>query len=469
MTAAERAGALGLLDLGRDADAARRGFAELGRRLAGGARYGVRVPAGCPLGPGELPAAVDTVLLADPASHTPGQVAAWAAAAGRPRVWAEVTEAAEARTAVAAGAHALVAKGHEGAGRVGAATTFVLLQQLLDDPVVRVPVHACGGIGPHTAAAAVAGGAAGVLLDVQLALTTEGEADLPEEVAAALRAMDGSETRLTDGHRVFARPDLPEPDGPVPTLLGARDLRTQLLPVGQDGASAARLAARYRTTGGVVQAVRAAVVGHLEAAVRARPLARPLPVAQGPMTRVSDQAAFAAAVATAGGVPYLALAVMEGRDVRRLLAQTAERLGDLPWGVGLLGFAPPELRREQLAAVTEARPRTRSSPVALRRRRPRWRPPGSGPTCTSPPPACWSATSPRGHGGSSSRGRSVADTSGPAPPSPCGRSRSNGSWPAPNRTPWTCCSRAGSTTNGPPRWRWRPRPRWPSAAHASAC
>ncbi|MGW6844785.1 SDR family NAD(P)-dependent oxidoreductase [Streptomyces sp. NPDC054958] len=356
VTAAERAGALGLLDLGRDADAARRGFAELGRRLASGARYGVRVPAGCPLGPDGLPAAVDTVLLADPASHTPGQVAAWSAAVGRPRVWAEVTDTAEAGAAVAAGAHALVAKGHEGGGRVGTATTFVLLQQLLDDPAVRVPVLACGGIGPHTAAAAVAGGAAGVLLDVQLALTTEGEAGLPEEVASALRAMDGSETRLAAGHRVFARPDLTPPEGPVHTLLGARDLRTQLLPVGQDGASAARLAARYRTTGGVLQAVRAAVAGHLEAAVRARPLARPLPVAQGPMTRVSDQAAFAAAVAGAGGVPYLALAVMEGPDVRRLLAETAERLGDLPWGVGLLGFAPPELRQEQLAAVTEARP-----------------------------------------------------------------------------------------------------------------
>ncbi|MFB6581758.1 SDR family NAD(P)-dependent oxidoreductase [Streptomyces sp. NPDC056402] len=355
VTAAERAGALGLLDLGRDADAARRGFAQLGRRL-GGARYGVRVPAGCPLGPGELPAAVDTVLLADPASHTPERVAAWAAGAGRPRVWAEVTDAAEARAAVAAGADALVAKGHEGGGRVGPATTFVLLQQLLGDPAVRVPVRACGGIGPHTAAAAVAGGAAGVLLDIQLALTTEGEAGLPEEVLAALRAMDGSETRTTDGHRVFARPDLTPPEGPVPTLLGARDLRTQLLPVGQDGASAARLAARHRTTGGVVQAVRAAVAGHLDAAVRARPLGRPHPVAQGPMTRVSDQAAFAAAVAAAGGVPYLALAVMEGPAVRRLLTETAERLGDLPWGVGLLGFAPPGLRREQLAAVTEARP-----------------------------------------------------------------------------------------------------------------
>ncbi|MEV6728317.1 SDR family NAD(P)-dependent oxidoreductase [Streptomyces sp. NPDC051364] len=353
--AAERAGALGLLDLGRDPAAARHGFAELARRLGGRRRYGVRVPAGCPLGPEDLPPEVDTVLVADPAEHTPEQMAAWAGG-GRRRAWAEVTGRAEALIAVAAGAVALVAKGHEAGGRVGGATTFVLLQQLLAGPGLGVPVLARGGIGPHTAAAAVAGGAAGVLVDVQLALTAEGEAALPAEVAAALRAMDGSETRLHDGHRVYARPDLTPPEGPADALLGARDLRTQLLPVGQDGASAARLAARYRTTGGVLQAVRAAVTGHLEAAVRTRPLLRPLPVAQGPMTRVSDQAAFAEAVAAGGGVPYLALAVMDGADVRKLLAETAERLGDRPWGVGLLGFAPPELRREQLAAVAEVRP-----------------------------------------------------------------------------------------------------------------
>uniref|UniRef100_UPI00068C2EEA type I polyketide synthase n=1 Tax=Streptomyces sp. NRRL F-2580 TaxID=1463841 RepID=UPI00068C2EEA len=352
VTAAERAGALGLLDLGRDANAARSGLAESGRRLGSSGRYGVRVPAGCPLGPEELPAEVDTVLLADPAWHTPERVAAWTAAAGRPRVWAEVTSLAEATAAVAAGVDSLVAKGHEAGGRVGAATTFVLLQQLLGAPAIRVPVRAFGGIGPHTAAAAVAGGAAGVLLDAQLALTVEGEAALPADVAAAVRAMDGSETRLADGHRVFTRPDLTPPEGPAHLLLGARALRTQLLPVGQDGASAARLAERHRTTGGVLLAVRAAIGGHLAAAARTRPPA----VAQGPMTRVSDQAAFAEAVAAAGGVPYLALAVMEGPDVRRLLAETAERLGERLWGVGLLGFAPPELRRVQLAAVTEARP-----------------------------------------------------------------------------------------------------------------
>ncbi|MFF3212904.1 SDR family NAD(P)-dependent oxidoreductase [Streptomyces sp. NPDC002886] len=361
VVAAERAGSLGLLDLGRDAGSARSAMAEVARRL-GAARYGVRVPAGCPIGPEELPAEVDTVLLADPAGHTPDAVADWAAAAGRPRVWAEITDPAEAGAAAAARVDALVAKGHEAGGRVGGTTTFVLLQQLLAEPALALPVRAYGGIGPHTAAAAVAGGAAGVLVDVQLALTPEGEAGLPAEVAAAVRAMDGSETKLLAGHRVYARPDLTPPSGPVSALLGARDLHAQLLPVGQDGASAARLAARHRTTGGILRGIRSAVAGHLAAAVRARPLGgghgpgRPLPVAQGPMTRVSDQAAFAEAVAAGGGVPYLALAVMEGPQVRRLLAETAERLGERPWGVGMLGFAPAELRAEQLAAVAEVRP-----------------------------------------------------------------------------------------------------------------
>ncbi|MFD5396079.1 SDR family NAD(P)-dependent oxidoreductase [Streptomyces sp. NPDC127097] len=407
--AAARAGALGLLDLGRDPGPARAALARLE-----GLSHGVRIPVGCPLTPADLPMAVDTVLLADPrawaaagpeAAHgpAPGRPADWADR-GRRRVWAEVTTPEEAAAACAAGVSALVARGHESGGRVGELTTCVLLQRLLADPAVTVPVLAAGGIGPHSAAAAVAGGAAGVLLDSQLALTTEGKERLPRAVAAAIRAMDGSETTLVAGHRVLSRPDLrppavdaeagaqdgeaqdgeadgggaeagttghdpahdPDPD-PAPdpariaARLGARNLRTQLLPIGQDGAFAARLAARHRTTGGIVQAVRAALTGHLDAAARLRPLAprpgaRHLPVAQGPMTRVSDEAAFAAAVAAEGGLPFLALAVMDGTRVRRLLAETAERLGERPWGVGLLGFAPPELRSEPLAAVAEFAP-----------------------------------------------------------------------------------------------------------------
>ncbi|MFE0190120.1 SDR family NAD(P)-dependent oxidoreductase [Streptomyces sp. NPDC058989] len=348
VAAAERAGALGLLDLGRHAGPAHTALAGLARRLR--RPHGVRVPVGCPLPPGELPAAVDTVLLADPeeftatARHRTEGRHDWSDG-GRRRIWAEVTSPQEAAAACAAGAEALVVRGHESGGRVGELTTCVLLQCVLADPGTTVPVLAAGGIGPHTAAAAVAGGAAGVLLDSQLALTTEGEQRLPRRLAAALRAMDGSESVLVDGHRVLTRPDLP----------------TDPLPVGQDGAFAARLAARHRTIGGILTAVRSAVTGHLAAAARTRPLAprpdaRHLPVAQGPMTRVSDEAAFAAAVAAEGGLPFLALAVMDGEQVRRLLAETAERLGERPWGVGLLGFAPPDLRRAQLAAVAEFAP-----------------------------------------------------------------------------------------------------------------
>lgn len=216
--AAARAGALGLLDLGRDAGAAREALARLE-----GVSYGVRIPVGCPLTPAELPDEVDTVLLAElrawaapvppaaPARGTvPGRPADWADG-GRRRVWAEVTSPEEAAAACAAGVTALVARGHESGGRVGELTTCVLLQRLLADASVTVPVLAAGGIGPHTAAAAVAGGAAGVLLDSQLALTTEGEERLPRAVAAAIRAMDGSETTLVAGHRVLTRPDLRPP------------------------------------------------------------------------------------------------------------------------------------------------------------------------------------------------------------------------------------------------------------------
>ncbi|MGH3751689.1 MAG: SDR family oxidoreductase [Pseudonocardiaceae bacterium] len=332
-----RAGAVGVLDLGRDAGRARAALADVCRWWPGG--FGVRIPAHCPLSPTDLPERVDLVV------HPPG---AQCAPTSWRRTLVEVTSMAQARTAVQAGASGLIAKGTEAGGRVGTVTTFVLLQQLLADPQIRVPVWAAGGIGLHTAAAAVAGGAAGVVLDAQLALVAE--ADLPAGVAAAIRVMDGTETMVIGGHRLYTRPDLPAVDpGTVAAQLGARDLGA--LPVGQDGALAAPLAQRYVTAGGVVAAVRAAVTDQLRTATAVRPL-----VVQGPMTRVSDQAGFAAAVAAAGGLPFLALALSSGEQARVLLEQTAALLGTRPWGVGILGFVPPELREAQLAAVHDVRP-----------------------------------------------------------------------------------------------------------------
>ncbi|KPM56774.1 beta-ketoacyl synthase [Frankia sp. R43] len=401
-------GALGVLDLGLDAGRGREALAATAAWSS--APFGVRVAQGCPLVvgdlAGDLAAVVDTVLL--------GVDAPWSvaeAARGGRRVLVEVLSVQDALRALADGADGLVARGNEAGGRVGDLTTFTLLQHLNAANATRrdgtvAPVWAAGGIGPATAAAAVAGGAAGVVLDSQLALVREVE--LPAEVAKAVRAMDGSETALIDGHRVYIRPDLPvaalvgwagssqdgssadEPAldfrdtggerasdgaltagrsaaaGSVASRLGGRDLRTQLLPIGQDGAFAAELADRHVSASAVVGAVRASIRSSLAAAARHRPLAsgsafaaaRGLrhPVAQGPMTRVSDRAQFAHSVASAGGLPFLALALMSGPEARALLTETADLLGDLPWGVGILGFAPPEVRAAQLDAVHAVRP-----------------------------------------------------------------------------------------------------------------
>ncbi len=398
--AIERAGGLGILGLGHDANANRVALAETARWSRRGSTFGVRVPAGCPLAAPELPAPVDTVVLGIGSSWSPAD----AVRTGR-RVLVEVTSLALARTATAGATrpHGLIAKGSESGGPVGSTTAFVLLQQLLADPAIDVPVWCAGGMGLHTAAGAVAGGAAGVVLDSQLALVKE--SDLPAEVQAAIRAMDGSETTVIGGHRVYTRPDLPvasvgsgeevgtvtqmaavegsEGTGEgandatlpalpsitaaeVPARLGGQDLRRQLLPIGQEGAFAASLAEQYPTAGAVIAAFRQSITDHLVAAHTTTPLAAgsalatarglTVPVAQGPMTRVSDRAAFALAVAEAGGLPFLALALMGGAEVRALLEETKALLRGRTWGVGILGFVPAELRETQLAVVHDIRP-----------------------------------------------------------------------------------------------------------------
>ena len=261
-----------------------------------------------------------------------------------------MTSPEQAREAAERGADGFIARGFEARGLVGGVSTFVLLQRLVAE--FDLPVWAMGGIGPHTAAASVAGGAAGVVIDAQLALVAE--AGLPGDVAAVIAAMDGSETIVTGGHRVYTRPDLPVID-PEPGNFGARSLREQLLPIGQDGAFAAPLAARFKTAGGVVRAIGSAITAQIELAARIRPLADAAPV-QGPMTRVSDRAEFAAAVAREGGLPFLALALMPGDENAPAAHRDRGPLGDLPWGVGILGFAPEDVRTAQLEAIKAARP-----------------------------------------------------------------------------------------------------------------
>lgn len=283
------------------------------------------------------------------------------------------------------GVDALIVKGNEGGGLVTEETTFVLLQWIL--PRVTLPVYARGGVGPRTAAACLAAGAFGVMLDWQLGLCEESE--LPEDVQKRLTRMDGSETTILGqdlplSYRVSTRPseayvDLKEraERGELsqgdPAALRAfkeeverRAAARELLLIGQDGAFARQLADRYRSVGGICRAIRREACRQVRVAERLNALGEgaPLasshgtryPIVQGPMTRVSDRAEFVRAVSHGGGLPFLALALMRAGDVAALLRETRDRLGDRPWGVGILGFVPKELRDEQLAEVRTYRP-----------------------------------------------------------------------------------------------------------------
>jgi acyl transferase domain-containing protein/NAD(P)H-dependent flavin oxidoreductase YrpB (nitropropane dioxygenase family)/NAD(P)-dependent dehydrogenase (short-subunit alcohol dehydrogenase family) len=344
-----RGGGIAVLDLG-DGEPGR--LAALRQAASWSARnIGVRLSADCLIRPAAVREAsgdrVDVVVLSAAAGGDMAEVTGWA------RVLVEVTSKAEARAAVAAGASGLIARGAESGGRVGELTTFVLLQQLVADEEVTLPVWAAGGIGPRTAAACVLGGAAGVVLDSQLALMPE--SDLPDDVLAILRWMDGSETTVSEGLRGVRAP-------------GAQPGRRagELLLVGQDGGQAVPFARRWAGTAAAVRGVRSAIVDALEdprasqLLVDGAPLAASLglrvPVAQGPMTRVSDEAAFAAAVADNGGLPFIALALADRERSAQMLGAARALLGGRPWGVGILGFAGEELRAAQVEVVRETRP-----------------------------------------------------------------------------------------------------------------
>ncbi len=376
--AACRSGARGFLDLEHDADssAVPRVLDRLARFAAGG--FGVK------LGPSSgrlLP-----LLLADGcrcrevilAGGEQPEWVEWIALLRRRqiRVLVEAVTLAEARRGAALDIDGIVLKGHESGGRIGTDTTFILLQRwraaCTMDLQSTLPVYAQGGIGLHTAAACAVAGAAGVVLDNQLLLARE--SPLTEEARTSLAAFDGSQTQCLAGtggetYRCFAsRSELAASRFPLCTV-------RQLPPpasdngfwlIGQDAAFAKTLAERYRTVGGIVQAVRQSVAQHLETAHRLQPLATgsPLaqrhgthyPIVQGPMTRVSDTTAFAECVAVNGALPFLALALLRREDTEKLLRQTSERLAGRPWGAGILGFAPPEIRREQTEAIRTIRP-----------------------------------------------------------------------------------------------------------------
>ncbi|HVT36198.1 MAG TPA: nitronate monooxygenase, partial [Nevskiaceae bacterium] len=381
-----RGGATAILDLEqvRDEAAAMRNFAGLLSSQHGA--LGLRVtPARSALARDLLAAAgarpMVVIACGDFAS-----VAEQLAPTAQVRMLAEITAASQLAN-VPASFQGLVALGHEGGGWVGEDTSFILLQKLAGK--TSLPVYARGSVGVHSAAACRVAGAAGVVLDEQLLLLDE--SPLPEPLKSELARLNGAECRLFGELleapcRAYARAgsavlkaaeeDLRQAEGGqlplaewkarLASRMGWNGDGSQLLPIGQGIGLAAAYRTQFGSAAKLIRAVRRAAMKQVELAAQQQALGENAPLAashgtryplvQGPMTRVSDSADFAAAVARGGALPLLALALMRGPQVARMLADTKARIGSLPWGVGMLGFVPHALREEQCAEIWKCKP-----------------------------------------------------------------------------------------------------------------
>jgi acyl transferase domain-containing protein/NAD(P)-dependent dehydrogenase (short-subunit alcohol dehydrogenase family) len=388
--AAARAGGVGVLDLEFSTDAALAAahFARLLSAVDG--RIGLRVtPETLAAARAILEAAPrdrDLVLIAaGPVSGLGNLVSNMRASrvGANDSLWLELNTADADISGIAA--DGIIARGFEAPGWGGEDSAYILVQKLLR--ATSLPIMVRGGIGIHSAGAVRAAGAAGVVLDDQVLLMDE--SPLPAALKAELARLNGSETRIFGEFcgavcRGYVRSGAPALKAAEAALreaegegLDADAWRQrfnpsmgwgegQLIPVGQGVGVAANALGSLKRVGRLVQAIQkqsfaamreAAGLGHLaDGAPMAQAHGTRYPLAQGPMTRVSDNADFAVSVTEGGALPFLALALMRGNQVDELLAETAAKMGDRPWGVGLLGFVPQALREEQCAAIWKHKP-----------------------------------------------------------------------------------------------------------------
>ncbi len=362
-----KAGALAILDLGRESESGRKALAALQRNR--GPSFGVRISQLESFTPLDLSERVATLVL-DAANllvqkNPKTTFDAWKSESRK--IWVQVCSFKEAEALLAVvQPDGLIAKGAESGGRVGSTSSFILMQELRQ---LDLPFWVQGGIGLHAAAAAFAAGASAVVLDSQLSLLKESA--LPDPLKKIIKHFEGTETRIIHQHQVVSRPDLKVPqEHEVEASTFVQSLGYQsdkpILAAGQDLCLARLFAERFGNVAAMVQGLKRSMRGHLRQAKALNfmqpdgPLAQSYgtryPLAQGPMTRVSDRADFIKAVSDHGALPFVALSLMGKKACRELLEETAHKLGKQPWGVGILGFVSEELRQEQLEVLKDFRP-----------------------------------------------------------------------------------------------------------------
>jgi acyl transferase domain-containing protein/NAD(P)H-dependent flavin oxidoreductase YrpB (nitropropane dioxygenase family) len=273
----------------------------------------------------------------------------------------------------------------EAGGQAGQLPAYILLQE---DYATRLPVIVKGGIGVHTASVLPLTKAAGILLDDTVLLFPGSPLTMYQKENIA--RLDGREfdTFTDDKENKFriilqsrataAQQWISDHNSTITgtsdgglfdrlkTLFYFGSAENSIWPLGQMVCMAEHAQQKYQSLQRYIAAIRHSTDQGLPTALQygalkagsslANEHACTFPIVQGPMTRVSDSPDFALAVAKAGALPFIALALLQGDQLSTTLLRTVETLGNHSWGVGLLGFVPAALYEEQIKAVLKIKP-----------------------------------------------------------------------------------------------------------------
>ncbi len=284
----------------------------------------------------------------------------------------EVSNIDEAKWAIAQSPYGLIVKGNEASGLVDDDSAFVLFQKV--SQIATCPIWLRGGIGVHTSAAAISLGAQGVVLEDECFLFPE--FGISKDLKSLIARLDGSETRIEHGHRFYLNApywpksqskDVIERSFLMKSFEEKPTSKSLLIQFGQSIGLAKSYRDKFSTLSNFITHINWSQKGHLQQAQYfavtginqenfKKSFGVELPIAQGPMTRVSDEPEFTKAVADSGALPFFALALLKGAQASDALDKTKFLLSEKKWGVGILGFIEEELQNEQFSYIAKTKP-----------------------------------------------------------------------------------------------------------------
>ncbi len=260
----------------------------------------------------------------------------------------------------------LVIEGYEAGGLCGSDSQYILIQKALSCLKSHTLIVA-GPLGLLSFSALNSQGVRSILLDEQTLLLQD--SNLPAATKQLLSRANGRQSIVLrsseDGAGEVRCITLPGKGGPN-YLFGSSIEASPLselaawksrwmFPIGEGIDLAKEFATQYRTLGRLVNAYRTIKVSSSAASRQPKTIATQFgvqyPIIQGPMSRVSDNAEFAASVARGGALPTIAAAMMTAEALDKVLINTSKLIPDRPWGVGLLGFINSAHLQSQIAVL----------------------------------------------------------------------------------------------------------------------